>query len=616
MTMYNKANKATLSELNKQHEIVKLLSTSLSKAHVKAEEVSRKLGLTLKVDTLVDGRYTHKEYVDAHLELMMFLLKEGDLYLSWSRCKELWETLVANPNCIQMDHDSIFTWFTKCLKDLEPDTQRDLFNQKLLTVPPAATTQNSFSCIKAYFESVNEIDSKLKITSDRRYVVADAELTGMKYFWDILITTPREDIADIAADFIIHMTTLKLIRKGRNMQRRFVSDLYHHLENHLTKVLHSLADAATYGEQAYLLKDSHLLLLVEKYVSLKDLPHGKSEGLQLILNIVKKSPLPQVLHNHSDLKSVYTTALQVCQYLQKNDNGQNGDCSVCVDLETELLCPVCLSIPRDTPVHSCPAGHIVCATCKGRMDNNKCPSCRQHLNNNTNSVVASMITKVRHQCKYAEFGCIEKDFLNALTAHERKCSERTVQCPRCRKIVVISEYLEHVIEDGCAVVVNTADENDQFKLLTLEYAMKKWKKLNAPTHLEDMIEDSLVSPLYRYDIHNTYFFFHVLNFKAHKLFVFYVMGVAVDDPDDVKKYKAEISIVNKESGSRTSAKTNIIPIEKVSSDVESLLASGSGHCWFVSEYALKSLFYYSKEVENNETTWKCLFDVECNIIKE
>ena len=40
--MYNKANKATLSELNKQHEIVKLLSTSLSKAHVKAEEVSRK----------------------------------------------------------------------------------------------------------------------------------------------------------------------------------------------------------------------------------------------------------------------------------------------------------------------------------------------------------------------------------------------------------------------------------------------------------------------------------------------------------------------------------------------------------------------------------------------
>ena len=31
--MYNKANKATLSELNKTHEIVKLLSTSLARAH-------------------------------------------------------------------------------------------------------------------------------------------------------------------------------------------------------------------------------------------------------------------------------------------------------------------------------------------------------------------------------------------------------------------------------------------------------------------------------------------------------------------------------------------------------------------------------------------------------
>ena len=72
--MYTKANKQTLSELNKQHEIVKLLSTSLNKAHVKAEEVSRKLGLALKGDTLVDGRYTHREYVEAHLELMMFLL--------------------------------------------------------------------------------------------------------------------------------------------------------------------------------------------------------------------------------------------------------------------------------------------------------------------------------------------------------------------------------------------------------------------------------------------------------------------------------------------------------------------------------------------------------------
>ena len=85
MSMYNKANKATLGELNKQHEIVKLLSTSLNKSHAKGVEVAKKLGMSLKPETMVDGRYTHREYVGAHLELMMFLLKEGDLYLSWSR---------------------------------------------------------------------------------------------------------------------------------------------------------------------------------------------------------------------------------------------------------------------------------------------------------------------------------------------------------------------------------------------------------------------------------------------------------------------------------------------------------------------------------------------------
>ena len=78
-------NNATLRDLNKQHEIVKVLSTSLSKCHVKGVEVSRKLGLALKPDSLVDGRYTHGEYVEAHLELMMFLLKEEGFNLPWSR---------------------------------------------------------------------------------------------------------------------------------------------------------------------------------------------------------------------------------------------------------------------------------------------------------------------------------------------------------------------------------------------------------------------------------------------------------------------------------------------------------------------------------------------------
>ena len=233
--MYTKANKQTLSELNKQHEIVKLLSTSLNKAHVKAEEVSRKLGLALKGDTLVDGRYTHKEYVEAHLELMMFLLKEGDLYLSWSRCKELWETLVDNPNSIQLDHDSIFVWFTKCLTDLEPETQKDLFHQKLLTVPPASTSQKSFSCIKAYFENVNEFDQRLKKTNTSTYQVERVELLGMSYFWDVLMETPRDEIAELAVDLVLNMSYLnvtpRLKKEPASLHEKFIKNFYARLES-------------------------------------------------------------------------------------------------------------------------------------------------------------------------------------------------------------------------------------------------------------------------------------------------------------------------------------------------------------------------------------------------
>ncbi len=86
---------ATLGELNKQHEIVKLLTTTLRKclSNMASSNPSAKVEGT----TLYDNRYTKEELIEYHLDLLKFLLKEGDLYLSWVRCQELWETLVANP---------------------------------------------------------------------------------------------------------------------------------------------------------------------------------------------------------------------------------------------------------------------------------------------------------------------------------------------------------------------------------------------------------------------------------------------------------------------------------------------------------------------------------------
>ena len=41
--------------------------------------------------------------------------------------------LLYGKACIyQMDHDLIFSWFTKCIVDLEPDTQKQLFRSEII----------------------------------------------------------------------------------------------------------------------------------------------------------------------------------------------------------------------------------------------------------------------------------------------------------------------------------------------------------------------------------------------------------------------------------------------------------------------------------------------------
>lgn len=94
-------------------------------------------GLPLTEHTLVDLRYTHKEYVNIHLGFLQFILKEGSVYLSIARARELWNTLVASPKACAWERQVTFEWFTKCLPDLEDDTQLQLFQKEFLRLDPA-----------------------------------------------------------------------------------------------------------------------------------------------------------------------------------------------------------------------------------------------------------------------------------------------------------------------------------------------------------------------------------------------------------------------------------------------------------------------------------------------
>lgn len=90
--------------------------------------------------------------------------------LIYCHLQEIWETLVANPQAITFDRDLCFEWFENCLSDLENDTQREFFLKMLLQVPPSNLTIKGFDCFKAYFESVNHTEGKLRKGSSPPYV--------------------------------------------------------------------------------------------------------------------------------------------------------------------------------------------------------------------------------------------------------------------------------------------------------------------------------------------------------------------------------------------------------------------------------------------------------------
>jgi E3 ubiquitin-protein ligase SIAH1 len=72
-------------------------------------------------------------------------------------------------------------------------------------------------------------------------------------------------------------------------------------------------------------------------------------------------------------------------------------------LAKSVECPVCFLVPRTVPVPCCPVGHVICTTCRGKMDS--CPICRREFGDNVSSVAADIIHLLELECKNVEKGC-------------------------------------------------------------------------------------------------------------------------------------------------------------------------------------------------------------------
>uniref|UniRef100_A0A2K5YQ37 ubiquitinyl hydrolase 1 n=1 Tax=Mandrillus leucophaeus TaxID=9568 RepID=A0A2K5YQ37_MANLE len=204
---YQKQDKSIIQDLKKNFEIVKLVTGSLIACHRLAAAVAGPGGLSSS--TLVDGRYTYREYLEAHLKFLAFFLQEATLYLGWNRAKEIWECLVTGQDVCELDREMCFEWFTKGQHDLESDVQQQLFKEKILKLESYEITMNGFNLFKTFFENVNLCDHRLKRQGAQLYV-EKLELIGMDFIWKIAMESPDEEIANEAIQLIINYSYINL----------------------------------------------------------------------------------------------------------------------------------------------------------------------------------------------------------------------------------------------------------------------------------------------------------------------------------------------------------------------------------------------------------------------
>ncbi|KAM8930374.1 ubiquitin carboxyl-terminal hydrolase 24 isoform 2-T2 [Pelodytes ibericus] len=318
---YQKQDKTIIQDLKKNFEIVKLVTASLVACHRLAVTAVGPGGLA--GSSLVDGRYTYREYLEAHLKFLAFFLQEATLYLGWSRAKEIWECLVTGHDVCELDRELCFEWFTKGQHDLESDVQQQLFKEKILKLESYEITMNGFNLFKTFFENVNLCDHRLKRQGTQLHV-EKLELIGMDFIWKVAVESPDEEIANEAIQLIINHSYInlnpRLKKDSVSLHKKFIADCYTRLEaassalggptlthavTRATKMLTATAmpSVATSVQSPYrstkLVIIERLLLLAERYViTIEDLysvprtilPHGASfHGHLLTLNLTYES---------------------------------------------------------------------------------------------------------------------------------------------------------------------------------------------------------------------------------------------------------------------------------------------------------------------------------------
>uniref|UniRef100_A0A8D2ZT06 ubiquitinyl hydrolase 1 n=1 Tax=Scophthalmus maximus TaxID=52904 RepID=A0A8D2ZT06_SCOMX len=194
-----------INQLQHNHALVTLVAENLSAYMETMRQFSK---AEFDPQTVRPGsRYSHVQEVQERLNFLRFLLKDGQLWLCAPQAKQIWKCLAENAVFL-CDREACFKWYSKLMgdePDLDPDINKDFFENNVLQLDPSLLTENGMKCFERFFKAVNCREGKL-VAKRRAYMMDDLELIGLDYLWRVVIQG-SDDIASRAIDLLKEIYT-------------------------------------------------------------------------------------------------------------------------------------------------------------------------------------------------------------------------------------------------------------------------------------------------------------------------------------------------------------------------------------------------------------------------
>ncbi|XP_035506818.2 probable ubiquitin carboxyl-terminal hydrolase FAF-X isoform X8 [Scophthalmus maximus] len=205
-----------INQLQHNHALVTLVAENLSAYMETMRQFSKEEQAEFDPQTVRPGsRYSHVQEVQERLNFLRFLLKDGQLWLCAPQAKQIWKCLAENAVFL-CDREACFKCVTFLLPnrysklmgdepDLDPDINKDFFENNVLQLDPSLLTENGMKCFERFFKAVNCREGKL-VAKRRAYMMDDLELIGLDYLWRVVIQG-SDDIASRAIDLLKEIYT-------------------------------------------------------------------------------------------------------------------------------------------------------------------------------------------------------------------------------------------------------------------------------------------------------------------------------------------------------------------------------------------------------------------------